>query len=153
AEAVVETIAGQELLGWDMNFYCLDLTNTAQVRGFGTDEATYLIFCQADDREFEEVEPVFAAITRSLLSARLSVLQDGAAVGRLPSREGCEGRSDNKSKSVNCLGPISARCKNFSSALGTRRALLPRVPVRPSWPWVPAKLRAKTSPRSVHDAP
>jgi hypothetical protein len=71
AEAVAETIAGQELLGWDLNFYCLDLTNTALVRGFSTDEATYLIFCQADDREFDEVAPVFAAITRSLLSARL----------------------------------------------------------------------------------
>ena len=71
AEAVAETVAGQDLTGWDMNFYCLDLTNTALVRGFRTDEATYLIFCQADDREFDEVEQVFAAITRSLLSESL----------------------------------------------------------------------------------
>lgn len=71
AEPIAETVAGQELTGWDMNFYCLDLTNTALVRGFSTDEATYLLFCQADDREFDEVEPVFAAITRSLLSAGL----------------------------------------------------------------------------------
>lgn len=71
AEPVVETVGGQELIGWDINFYCLDLTNTAQVRGFNASRATYLIFCQADDREFDEVEQVFAAITRSLLSADL----------------------------------------------------------------------------------
>jgi hypothetical protein len=71
AEPVAETVAGQELLGWDMNFYCLDLTNTALVRGFSSGDATYLIFCQADDREFDEVGPVFAAITRSLLSMSL----------------------------------------------------------------------------------
>ncbi|MEX0711299.1 MAG: hypothetical protein WD278_03050 [Pirellulales bacterium] len=68
AETVRETVAGRELLGCDMNFYCLDLTNTAVVRSFGTEHATYLVFCQADDREFEAVEPVFRAITLSLLS-------------------------------------------------------------------------------------
>jgi len=71
AEPVAETVSGQEMVGWDINFYCLDLTNTAVVRGFSTSRATYLIFCQADDREFDEVEQVFAAITRSLLSADL----------------------------------------------------------------------------------
>ncbi|HEV7225078.1 MAG TPA: hypothetical protein VGN42_20400 [Pirellulales bacterium] len=68
AEPVAETIAGRELVGWDMNFYCLDLTNTAVVRGFNTPEATYLVFYQADDREFDELQRVFAAITFSLLS-------------------------------------------------------------------------------------
>jgi hypothetical protein len=68
AEPVAETVAGRELVGWDMNFYCLDLTNTAIVRGFNRPEATYLVFCQADDREFDAVERIFAAITFSLLS-------------------------------------------------------------------------------------
>ena len=71
AEPVAETIAGRELVGWDMNFYCLDLTNTAVVRGFSTPEAAYLIFCQADDREFDEIQRIFAAITFSLLSVVL----------------------------------------------------------------------------------
>lgn len=67
ADEVRETIAGQELVGYDMNFYCLDLTNTAQVRSFDTPEAAYVIFCQADDREFAEIEEIFRAITTSLL--------------------------------------------------------------------------------------
>lgn len=68
AEAVEENVAGHELVGWDMNFYCLDLTNTAHVRGFQTPLASYLIFCQADDREFDEVAGIFQAMTLSLLS-------------------------------------------------------------------------------------
>jgi hypothetical protein len=67
ADEVRETIAGQDLVGYDMNFYCLDLTNTAQVRSFDTPEAAYVIFCQADDREFAEIEEIFRAITTSLL--------------------------------------------------------------------------------------
>lgn len=60
------SIEGREMVGREMNFYCLDLTNTAIARSFGTRRATYLVFCQADDREFEAVAPVFDAITRSL---------------------------------------------------------------------------------------
>ncbi len=71
AEAVAETVAGHDLVGWDMNFYCLDLTNTALVRSFQTPQASYLVFCQADDREFDEVAGIFQAITLSLLTASL----------------------------------------------------------------------------------
>ena len=67
AEAVAETIGEVELVGCDMNFYCLDLTNTAAVRSGRTGEATLVIFWQADDRELADVEAVFRAITRSLL--------------------------------------------------------------------------------------
>ena len=67
ADEVHETVAGQDLVGYDMNFYCLDLTNTAQVRSYNTPDAAYVIFCQADDREFAEIEEIFRAITISLL--------------------------------------------------------------------------------------
>jgi hypothetical protein len=67
SEPVEETIAGQRIEGFDLNFFYLDLTSTAQVRSFGTDEATYLLLCQAEDREFAEIGPVFRAMTRSLL--------------------------------------------------------------------------------------
>jgi hypothetical protein len=67
ADEVHETVAGHELVGYDMNFYCLDLTNTAQVRSYRTAEAAYVVFCQADDREFAEIQEVFRAITVSLL--------------------------------------------------------------------------------------
>ena len=66
-EAVSEEVGDVELRGYDLNFYCLDLTNTALVRALRHGENTYLILCQADDREFAEVEPVFRAITASLV--------------------------------------------------------------------------------------
>ncbi len=69
SEAVEEEVAGQVLVGHDVNFYCLDLTNTAQIRAFRRDR-TYLILCQAEDREYDAVAPVFRAITVSLLAGR-----------------------------------------------------------------------------------
>jgi len=67
AEAEDE-VAGRCLPGIDMNFYCLDLTNTAQVRTLETPGAIYLLFCQAEDREWDRVAPVFAAMTTSFVA-------------------------------------------------------------------------------------
>jgi hypothetical protein len=69
AEPASETIAGTELVGFDINFYCLDLTNTALVRGFRTRDASCVIVCQAEDRDYASLAPVFRAITTSLLEA------------------------------------------------------------------------------------
>jgi hypothetical protein len=63
-----ELVGEVELVGFDLNFYCLDLTNTAWIRAGGTGAATYLLICQAEDREFEQVSAVFQAMTASLLS-------------------------------------------------------------------------------------
>ena len=68
AEEVRETVGGRDLIGYDLNFYCLDLTNTAMVRSYATPEGAYVVLYQADDREFAEIEPVFRAITLSLLT-------------------------------------------------------------------------------------
>jgi hypothetical protein len=78
-EPVREPLAGHELAGYDLNFFYLDLTNTAWVRGLRTPRASYVILCQAEDREFDEIEAVFRAITISLL--RPDRLQ-GTANGR-----------------------------------------------------------------------
>ncbi len=67
SEEVEETYVGQKLSGYDMNFYCLDLTNTACVRGLHSADATLVIFCQAEDREFEQIQSIFRAMTTSLL--------------------------------------------------------------------------------------
>jgi hypothetical protein len=69
SEAAEESVAGRSLSGYDMNFYCLDLTNTAQVRTLETPAAVYLILCQAEDREWERIGPVFAAMTTSFVKA------------------------------------------------------------------------------------
>ena len=70
SEPVSETIAGIELIGFDLNFYCLDLINTARIRAFTTQRGTYLVICQAEDRDFDRLSDVFQAITMSLLSGK-----------------------------------------------------------------------------------
>ncbi|HJS07122.1 MAG TPA: hypothetical protein VJ809_05660 [Pirellulales bacterium] len=67
AEETVETIDGRKVSGCEMNFYCLDLTNTATVRVLQSPRANYLVLYQAEDREFAELEAVFEAMTASLV--------------------------------------------------------------------------------------
>jgi hypothetical protein len=67
SEAVDEPMAGLDTVGYDLNFYCLDLTNTAKVRCLRVGDAVYTIFFQAEDREFDALQQVFAAISWSLL--------------------------------------------------------------------------------------
>lgn len=69
AEPAADEVSGRTLTGTDLNFYCLDLTNTASVRTVVTPLAIYLILCQAEDREWVDISPVFAAITTSFLRA------------------------------------------------------------------------------------
>lgn len=68
AEEIRESVAGHDLPGYNMNFYCLDLTNTACAFCAVARGQMYLIFWQAEDREFASLEAVFRAITHSLLS-------------------------------------------------------------------------------------
>ncbi len=69
AEPVRESIAGCDLVGFDLNFFCLDLTNTACIRSVRVNRTTYTIFCQAEDREYRDAGPVFAAMTLTLLQS------------------------------------------------------------------------------------
>ena len=66
-EPANEILEGHEWHGFDVGFYCLDLTNSSWLRGFQTPEATYLLICQAEDRELERVGPVFRAMLASVL--------------------------------------------------------------------------------------
>ena len=67
-EQVTEQVAGAELVGYDMDFYCLDMVVTSHARSFSHGQRTYLLLWQAEDREFRELEPVFVAITTSLVA-------------------------------------------------------------------------------------
>jgi len=69
SESASDTVAGQTLPGYDINFLCLDLTNTAAVRTLETPDAIYLFFCQAEDREWERISHVFAAMTTSFVTS------------------------------------------------------------------------------------
>jgi hypothetical protein len=66
-EQIEETVSGHNLFGYDMNFFCMDLTSTAMVRCLRTDQATYAVFCQAEDEDLGRLGRVFEAITVSLL--------------------------------------------------------------------------------------
>lgn len=66
-EPANDTLDSTVVEGYNVNFYCLDFTNTAWLRGFKTPEATYLLLCQAEDQEFKTVGPVFLAMLASLL--------------------------------------------------------------------------------------
>ncbi|HLA84444.1 MAG TPA: hypothetical protein VJL29_06595 [Thermoguttaceae bacterium] len=63
-----EEVHGHQLAGRELNFFYLDLTNTACIRAVRTDLATYTVFCQAEDREFERIQEVFRAMTDSFLA-------------------------------------------------------------------------------------
>jgi hypothetical protein len=69
-ETVTDSIAGQELTAYDLNFYCLDLTNTAQIRAYRRGERSFLLIWQAEDREFDLFAPIFRAIATSLIEAK-----------------------------------------------------------------------------------
>ena len=69
SEPVTEQVAARALAGLNMNFYCLDLTNTAHVRTLETPEAIYLLLCQAEDRDWDKISPVFAAMTASFVAS------------------------------------------------------------------------------------
>jgi hypothetical protein len=58
-------VAGNESRGYDLYFCCLDFVVASRMRAFRLGHATYMLTYQAEDREFEQMEPVFDAITHS----------------------------------------------------------------------------------------
>jgi hypothetical protein len=67
-EPANDILANRQLHGFDSNFFCLDLLVTNKMRTVRVDRHHWLIMSQAESREFESQEPVFDAITTSLLS-------------------------------------------------------------------------------------
>jgi hypothetical protein len=68
-EEAQQMVSGRELVGYDLNFFCMDFTSTATVRCLRTHSATYSVFCQAEDKDFERLARVFDAVTASLLGS------------------------------------------------------------------------------------
>lgn len=68
SEPVDEALAGVPLSGRDINFICLDLTNTTRIRVGHWGASTVLLLAQAEDRELDEADPVFKAMTLSLFN-------------------------------------------------------------------------------------
>ncbi len=67
AEHVEDVIDDHPARGIDLYFSCLDFVVTAKLRSFQNGHATYVLLYQAEDRDYEQLEPVFRAITHSML--------------------------------------------------------------------------------------
>jgi len=65
---VVEKLAEIEMKGYDLNFFCLDLLVEVRIRYFSSNENSFVLLLQSEDREFQKVNLVFSAITTSFLS-------------------------------------------------------------------------------------
>lgn len=68
-EPVRQRLADFEAEGYDLQFFCRHQVVSARIRGLNCGDFTLLILCQSEDREFERLEPVFRAITHSLLTS------------------------------------------------------------------------------------
>jgi hypothetical protein len=66
SSSVLDRFEDVETTGYDMCFYCLDFVVNSRVMAAQTRGRTFLVLWQAEDREFEKIEPVFRAITISL---------------------------------------------------------------------------------------
>lgn len=62
-----EQIDDIEATGYDMHFYCLDFVVACKTRSFYAGGKTFVVVYQAEDRDFDQLEPVFQAMMISLL--------------------------------------------------------------------------------------
>jgi hypothetical protein len=69
SELVTDDVCDLPAVGYDLTFFCLDLLVTSRIRSLDVGDRTYLLICQAENREFDRQELVFDAITKSLLDA------------------------------------------------------------------------------------
>ncbi len=67
SEEVFEKIGATDTVGYNMDFIYLDFIVRAEVRSFSHGNRTFVVLCQAETREFDEMASVFRAITISLL--------------------------------------------------------------------------------------
>ncbi len=68
-QPVSETVDHHQIVGYDLDFLCLDFVVMCQVRSLSLGGQTLLLICQAESREYREEREVFEAITRSLKTA------------------------------------------------------------------------------------
>ncbi len=66
-EPVQEQLQSVVAEGHDMSFFCREFLVSCRTRSFTLHDTTYLLIAQAEDREFDKLEPVFRAMTTSLI--------------------------------------------------------------------------------------
>jgi hypothetical protein len=60
-------VAGQAASGYEMEFFCLDLMITAKAIAWRNGSRSVLVLYQAENREFDQKEGIFEAISTSLI--------------------------------------------------------------------------------------
>jgi len=73
------SLCGRQTLARDLEFFCLELLNSAWIRAFTTPDFTALILFQANDLELTVSEPLFKRMSQSLTC-------NGAGLGDLGER-------------------------------------------------------------------
>ena len=66
-EPIVRRIGDHQVDGFELNFYCLDFLITAHVLNVQSTQGQLAVLYQAENREFDRLQPVFDAISASLL--------------------------------------------------------------------------------------
>jgi hypothetical protein len=66
AESALETVAGEMALGHDIEFFSLDMLNTAWTRSFFSLAGTVFVLCQATGADEEDYEPALRQICASM---------------------------------------------------------------------------------------
>jgi hypothetical protein len=61
-----DELLNQPTVGYDLEFFCLELVNTARIRSFLAKDFTVLVLCQADDTELETSDPLFEEMSQSV---------------------------------------------------------------------------------------
>ncbi|RMG41925.1 MAG: hypothetical protein D6725_00605 [Planctomycetota bacterium] len=65
-DVAADTIGGHRAIGKDLEFFCLELLNSASLRVFQTEHYTVLLWWQGTDTELESTRSILEAITDSL---------------------------------------------------------------------------------------
>lgn len=75
-EELTRTIGDQDLSGYELRFYCLDFLITCHMLIASVHNRSVLLVYQSDDRDFDKLEPVFTAVTLSLLRRKEHMMSD-----------------------------------------------------------------------------
>ena len=68
-ESMEETWESVEVVGYDIHFFYIEMLVACRLRAFRSAGRTWLVWWQAEDREFESIEEVFRAMSTSVLRA------------------------------------------------------------------------------------
>jgi len=72
-----DEVAGHTMTGHDINFFYLDFLVSAKLRAFRIGHHNCTVLCQAEDRDFGNLQQIFEAITYSLIVPQGSPASDG----------------------------------------------------------------------------